>query len=77
MNRQQFLDAIAEILELDAGSLSGQEKLADLDEWDSLAFLSVIAMADEEFDVVIQGEQLEKIEKVDDLVSLVNEHLDA
>jgi len=75
MNRQEFLDAIAEILELEEGELKGDEKLADLEEWDSLAFLSVIAMADEEFDVVIQGEQLEKITTVNDLVALVQEHL--
>lgn len=75
MNRQEFLDAIAEILELEQGELKGDEKLADLEEWDSLAFLSVIAMADEEFDVVIQGEQLEQITTVNDLVALVQEHL--
>ena len=76
MNRQEFLDAIADILELDEGSLKGGETLSDIDEWDSLAFLSVIAMADEEFDVVIQGDKLEQIKTVDDLVALVEEHLD-
>lgn len=74
MNKQEFLDAIAEILELDEGSLKGEEILADIDEWDSLAFLSVIAMADEEFDVVIQGDKLEQISTVNDLVALVSEH---
>jgi acyl carrier protein len=74
MNKQQFLDGIAEILELDEGTLKGDEILADIDEWDSLAFLSVIAMADEEFDVVIQGDKLEQISTVNDLVALVEAH---
>lgn len=74
MNKQEFLNAIADILELDEGSLQGDEILADIDEWDSLAFLSVIAMADEEFDVVIQGDKLEQISTVNDLVALVSEH---
>ena len=75
MNKQEFLNAIAEIVELDEGALKGDEVLADIDEWDSLAFLSVIAMADEEFDLVIQGDKLEQIKTVDDLVALVSDHL--
>jgi acyl carrier protein len=75
MNKQEFLDAIAEIVELDEGALKGDEVLADIEEWDSLAFLSVIAMADEEFDLVIQGDKLEQIKTVDDLVALVSDHL--
>jgi len=72
MNRTEFLIAIDDILELDEGTLKGPEILADLDEWDSLAFLSVIAMADDEFDIVIEGERLEKIQTVEDLVGLVS-----
>ncbi|QYJ74127.1 acyl carrier protein [Shewanella sp. FJAT-52076] len=77
MNKQEFLNALEEILELDTNTLSGTETLADIDTWDSLAFLSVIAMADEHFDIVIQGDKLEQIQSVDDLVSLVQEHLSA
>lgn len=75
MNKQEFLNALEEILELDADSLTEEQVLADLESWDSLAFLSVIAMADEEFDLVIQGSKLEEINSVGDLVSLVSEHL--
>mgnify|MGYP006192299747 FL=1 len=32
-------------------------------------------MADEHFDIVIQGDKLEQIKTVDDLVALVQEHL--
>ncbi|MBT1444942.1 acyl carrier protein [Shewanella sp. JM162201] len=77
MNREHFLNALEEILELDAGTLKGNETLADIDTWDSLAFLSVIAMADEHFNIVIQGDKLEQISTVNDLVGLVQEHLAA
>lgn len=77
MNKQQFLNALEDILELEQNTLSGQEVLLDIDQWDSLAFLSVIAMADEHFDIVIQGDKLEKINTVNDLVSLVEEHFSA
>lgn len=75
MNRKEFLNALEEILELDADTLTGDEVLLEIDQWDSLAFLSVIAMADEHFNIVIQGDKLEKIKTVEDLVALVSEHL--
>ncbi|QYK14183.1 acyl carrier protein [Shewanella rhizosphaerae] len=77
MNKQEFLNALEEILELDENTLKGDEVLMDIEQWDSLAFLSVIAMADEHFDIVIQGDKLEEIKTVGDLVGLVEEHLAA
>lgn len=75
MNRQQFLNSLEEILELDDNTLNGDEALIDIEQWDSLAFLSVIAMADENFDIVIEGDKLEGIKSVNDLVALVEGHL--
>lgn len=77
MNKQEFLNSLEEILELDDNTLKGDEVLMDIEQWDSLAFLSVIAMADESFDIVIEGSELEKIKSVADLVALVDEHLAA
>jgi acyl carrier protein len=37
----------------------------------------VIAMADENFDIIIQGDKLEEINTVADLIALVEEHLTA
>ncbi len=75
MNKQEFLNALEEILELDNNTLKGDEVLMDLEQWDSLAFLSVIAMADETFNIVIQGDKLEEINTIGDLVNLVAERL--
>ncbi|MBI1674471.1 MULTISPECIES: acyl carrier protein [unclassified Shewanella] len=77
MNKQEFLNQLEDILELDNNTLQGDEVLIDIEQWDSLAFLSVIAMADEHFDIVIQGDKLEQIKTVNDLVALVQEHLTA
>ncbi|UCX05360.1 acyl carrier protein [Shewanella sp. HL-SH8] len=77
MNRQEFLNNLEEILELDDNTLKGDEVLMELEQWDSLAFLSVIAMADENFDIIIQGDKLEEINTVADLIALVEEHLTA
>ena len=43
----------------------------DLDEWSSLIGLSVIAMIDEEFDVVIKGDEMRAAITVEDLYKVI------
>lgn len=43
----------------------------DLDEWSSLIGLSVIAMIDEEFDVVVKGDEMRSAVTVDDLYKVI------
>lgn len=54
---QKFLEAFAEAMEIEDRSLSMIDNFREYEEWDSLANLSVIAMIDEEFEVVIDAEQ--------------------
>ena len=46
MTREEFLNSLDELLELPAGTLQGSEKLDDLEGWNSMAMLGVIALAD-------------------------------
>ncbi len=77
MNRHEFLLNLDELLELDPGSLSGDEALADLDAWDSLAVISFIALVDEQLGVVVEGQRLADAKSVADLVALVQDRLTA
>lgn len=54
---QKFLESFAEAMEIEGRSLSLGDNFREYEEWDSLANLSVIAMIDEEFEVVIDAEQ--------------------
>ena len=47
MDRKEFLLALDEMLELDPGTLTGDETLESLEAWDSLAVISFIALVDE------------------------------
>lgn len=76
MKRTEFLNALENIMELDDNTLKGNEQLIDMRQWDSIAFLSVIAMLDEKFGIIIQGDKLEKITNVADLVALVADNLE-
>jgi acyl carrier protein len=75
MTRAEFLAALEEMLEADAGSLSPDTALDSLDSWDSLAVISFIALVDEHFDHVVAGEDLAKAKSIGDLLALTGADL--
>ena len=77
MQAEAFLREIELALELPAGSLKGNEQLADIPEWDSLAVISFIALVDEKLGLAVEGEALANAQTVADLLALVQEKLAA
>ena len=71
MSKAQFLDHLSDILEVPSGSLTGDEKLSDLEEWNSIALVSFIAFADEHFQKTLSPRQFATCDTVDDLGKLV------
>jgi acyl carrier protein len=70
MNRFEFLKVIDELLELDPGTLKGPELLSSYESWDSLAVISLIALADESLNVVVGSDLIAEAVTVDDLAGL-------
>lgn len=70
MDTKDFLLALDEMLELDPGTLTGNEELESLENWDSLAVISFIALVDEKLGLVVEGEKLAKAKTVADLLAL-------
>ena len=70
MTREEFLTQLDELLELPAGTLKGDEKLEDLERWDSLAMVSFIALADEHCNMRLSPRQFVSCNTVNDLVQL-------
>ena len=64
-----FLNELAESIELQEGSLTVDTKISDID-WDSLAVISCIALADEQFNIMLSGDELSKIETIGDIFKL-------
>lgn len=71
VSKAQLLDHLTEILEVPAGSLTGSEKLVDLQEWNSIAMMSFIAFADEHFNKILSPRQFAGCETVNDLAKLL------
>lgn len=69
MELKEKLALIEEVLDVEEGSLSPETQLADVDEWDSIAALSLIVMLDEKFEKTVSGAQIKALETVNDILA--------
>lgn len=68
-----FIEAFAEALEVESpSSLSLTTEFQKLDEWDSMAYLSVIAMLDEKYDIQIENADFIKFVTIGDIVKYIS-----
>lgn len=68
MEIKEFIEKFAEAIEIeDATILTPDTEFRTLDEWDSLSYLSIIAMIDEEFDVQIETPEFKQQKTIQDL----------
>jgi acyl carrier protein len=70
MQREAFLAKLAGLLEMPSGSLTGDERLEDLESWDSLAIMSFIALVDEHYGTAVAPKQIVACATVNDLATL-------
>lgn len=69
MEQKEFIEKFAEALDIDDFSMiEGETEFRSLPEWDSLAYLSVIAMLDEEYDVLIENATFKKLKTINDII---------
>ena len=65
-----FLSALAESIELPENSLKEDTELQDI-QWDSLAIISCIAVADEHFNIMLSGDELANVSNIKDIIDLI------
>lgn len=68
---QEFLEHVKETLEIDDRELNLDDNFRNYPEWSSLAFLSIIAMIDEEYDVIINGDTFKTLETLGDVLRAI------
>ena len=56
---------------IEPNSLTPQTAFTELPEWDSLAALSILAMADAEYDVEISGKELRGCQSLQELFEII------
>lgn len=72
MDISKFINVFAEALEIeDASIIREATEFRNLGEWDSLAYLNIIAMLDEEYDIQIENAEFKKLNTVGDIIKYI------
>lgn len=61
---QKFIARFGESLEREERDIRMEDEFRDYEEWDSLAYLSLIAMLDEEYDLRLEEEEFKNLRTV-------------
>lgn len=68
---EHFIAQLKEVLEIENRELNLSDIFRDYPEWNSLNFLSLISMIDEEYDVIIEGKEFKTLQTVGDIISAI------
>ena len=71
MTNQEKIALLEETLEIDEGTLTEDMLLEDVDEYDSMAKLSLIGMMDDEFGVKLTGDMIKGFQTVGDILAVM------
>ncbi len=74
MTEKEKLSMLEDTLDIEEGTIKPEMKLADIDEYDSFARLSLIVMMDEEFGINVMPETIKKLVKVSDILALMEKN---
>lgn len=71
MDKQAFLEKVKDVLEIEDRDLTMEDEFKTYEEWDSLAYLSVVGMIAEEYGVVVSAAEVQTLNTLGDMVALV------
>lgn len=72
MDINEFIEKFAEALEIeDASALTIDTEFRNLEEWDSLAYLNIIAFLDEEYAVQIENAEFKELKTLRDILNYI------
>ncbi len=73
MTKQEFIDLLAEELEVEDVRLEESTILKSLVEWDSMAIMVVIGLLDENFGIKVTAEQFKSIKTIGSIIEVIGE----
>ena len=71
MDIKEKLSMLEETLDLEEGALAPDMELADIDEYDSMAKLSLIVLMSDEFNKKLTSEQIKSFSTVKDILDFM------
>ena len=77
MTREQFIAEFAGLLEIQPEQLTETTRMAELETWDSVAYLSAMVLIDERLGVTVKPEVLSRSESFGDILRAVEDTFEA
>jgi acyl carrier protein len=71
MTDLEKIEMLADMLDMDAAELSTETLLSDIEEYDSMAKLSLIVLCDEECGKKLTGEQIREFKTIQDIINFM------
>lgn len=68
MTTKEKLALLEDMFDMDEGTLDAATELSDLDEWDSMAKLSLIVLMDDECGKELKSDDIKKFSTVQDIL---------
>ena len=76
MNIQEFIDNFAAQLDdTDPEAITAESKFKELEDWSSLTALSIIAMIDDEYNIIVKGNDIINSVTIQDLFNVVEKRI--
>lgn len=72
MTEKEKIALLEDMLELESGTLNSDTELSSIEEYDSMAKLSLIVLMDDEFDKKLTGEQIRMFKTVGDVLAFMD-----
>lgn len=69
----RIVELIARVLNVPVGDVTLETEIGELDEWDSLRNVQIIAQLEKEFEVKITPDMIMDLEDVSDIISLIKD----
>jgi acyl carrier protein len=74
MEIKEFIEKFADAIDADASNLTAGTEFRTLEEWDSLAYISIIAMMDEEYDIQIEMAQFKQLKTIGSVAEYIEKN---
>lgn len=72
MSNAEKIALLEDMMELDEGTLSEATELNSIDEWDSMAALSLIVLMGDEFGKKLTAKEIKNFNTVQDILNFMN-----
>jgi acyl carrier protein len=73
MSTNDLMELFAEGLEVDASALTAETRIADVEEWNSIGWLTIMSLVDERMGVQIESKAIRGFQTVQDVVDYLTQ----